>query len=134
VSLRRLRDNSRYTNLSNFNQQITLLQPAADSLSDGTPNTPTVYGTTWAAVRLMRQQEIDKTELVQGASYFDVRIPYDANVADQFTVISATGQTWYVESVADIDQRGVEMKMICRVVNDGGVTTTVTEVVEGGTF
>jgi SPP1 family predicted phage head-tail adaptor len=134
MSLRRLRDNSRYTNLSNFNQQITLLMPAADSLSDGTPNTPTTYGTTWAAVRLMRQQEIDKTELVQGAVYYDVRIPYDSNVNSQFTVLSAAGETWYIESLGDIDQRQVELKLLCRCVNDGGVTTTIIEVVEGGTF
>lgn len=120
MSLRRISDNFKYTNLSRYNVQINLLQPNSTPLSDGSQGAPTTYASgVWAAIRLMRLAELDKAEITAAATYYDVRIPFDANVTDEFTVVAPGGAQWYVESVGDVDGRQVELKLMCRVTDDG---------------
>jgi hypothetical protein len=123
MSLRRLNDNFRYTNLSAYRDQITLLAPAAptSALPDGSPGTPVVFASgVWAAIRLMQQKEVDYSQIVEAEAWYDVRIPYIPGVSSQMTVVSPSAKTWKIASVADLDQRQRELKIVCYSVNDGG--------------
>jgi head-tail adaptor len=111
------------------------MMPAADSLPDGSPDTPVVFATNvWAFIRVLRAQEVNTTDFVQGEAWYDVRIPYLAGVSSQMMVISPAGANWMIINATDPDQRQVEIRMLCREINGGGVVTTITEVVQGGNF
>jgi SPP1 family predicted phage head-tail adaptor len=98
------------------------MMPAADSLPDGSPSTPIVFASNvWAYIRALRSQEVNTADLVQSELFYDVRIPYLAGVNSAMTVISPSGATWFIVNVADPDQRQVELRMLCRCINDGAV-------------
>jgi head-tail adaptor len=134
--LRRLNDSFQYTNRSAMRDQITIMQPSVTSNPDGSPLPFAVFAqNVWASCRIQRTPvEVNSSELVQGEVFWDVRTPYIAGVNDQMSILSPTGATWFIVTVSDPDQRNVELRFLCREINGGGVTTTVNETVDGGTF
>jgi SPP1 family predicted phage head-tail adaptor len=135
MSLRRLNDGMRYTDRGAFRDQITLMMPSASSAPDGSPNNPVVFANeVWASIKALRSQEVNTTDFVQGESWYDVRIPYMDGITSALTVISPSGATWLIVSATDPDQRQVEIRMLCREVDGGDVTTEITEYVQGSPF
>jgi head-tail adaptor len=134
--LQRLNDAFRYTNRSAMRDQITLMQPAGTNAPDGSPNPQTVFANNvWASCKPQRTpMEKDSSELVQGEVYWDVRTPFLPGVSDQMNIIGPNGQQWFIVSVTDPDQRGVELRFLCREMNGGGVVSEVDEFVVGDGF
>jgi len=134
--LKRLNDNFTYTNRSAMRDQITLMQPSTTNNPDGSSPGQSVFAqNVWASCKLWRYgREVNSADLVQGEVYWDVRIPYMDGVNDQMNVVGPNGENWFIVSVSDPDMRQVELRMMCREINSGGVTTDVDEVVSGGTF
>jgi hypothetical protein len=134
--LQRLNDSFRYTNRSAMRDTITLMQPSAANNPDGSPQPFTVFQQgVWASCKIQRTPvEINSSELTQGEVFWDVRTPFIPGVSDQMQMIGPNGQNWFIVSVSDADQRGVELRFSVREMNGGGVTTSVNETVDGGTF
>jgi head-tail adaptor len=124
MSLKRLNDFFNYTNRGAMRDQVTLTQPAATNNPDGSPGTPTVFMSgIWASCKIQRTpSEVNSTDLVQGEVFWDVRTPFIPDVNAQMGMTGPNGQDWFIISVNDPDQRGVELRFICREINGGGAS------------
>jgi hypothetical protein len=122
--LKRLNDGFVYTNTDAMRDQITLMQPAASNAPDGSPGAPTEFMSgVWASCRVQRTPtEVNSTDLVQGEVFWDVRTPFISGVTDQMSVIGPKGQEWFIVSVSDPDQRGIELRFLCREMNGGNAS------------
>lgn len=121
MSLSRLSDSFKYTDRGLFRDLITIMQPGVTD-ANGSPGTPTVFASAVpAAIKMLRQQQVNSTDLVQSEVFYDVRIPYVTGLLSNMTVISPTGAAWTIVNQADPDMRQVEIRMTCRSVNDGAV-------------
>lgn len=125
ASLKRLNDGFQYTNRSAMRDTITLMQPSATSNPDGSPQPFTIFmQDVWASCKVQRTPlEVNSAELVQGEVFWDVRTPFIDGINDQMSIIGPNGQTWFIISVYDPDQREVELRFLCREMNGGGVST-----------
>jgi head-tail adaptor len=121
--LQRLNDTFRYTNKGAMRDQITIMQPGTNA-PDGSPGTATVFAqNVWASCKVQRTPtEINSSELMQGEVFWDVRTPYIAGITSQMSMIGPNGQEWMIIGVSDPDQRGVELRFLCREINNGGVS------------
>jgi head-tail adaptor len=127
MSLRRLNDNSAYTPLGAFRDQITLLAQSDQRALDGSYAPMVVFASAvWANIRTMKTpQEIDHPENVQGEAFYEVRIPYIENATSQVIAIQLeSGKVWFVIAIVDKDHRKRELSMTCRSINDGVTITT----------
>src|ERR1700722_10046447 len=118
---RRLSDNYRYTATGAMRDQVTLLMPNPVSAPDGSPGTPVVFAASvWCNIEMHRTpMEINSTDLIQGETFWWVTLHYMPNVNSQMTVLTGTGEVWFIVSVAT-DPRQIETKILCRSINDGG--------------
>jgi SPP1 family predicted phage head-tail adaptor len=120
---RRVSDNFAYTPRGSMRDQITLLAANPGRAADGSPLSPYVFAeNVWAYIRPLHSQELNVNELVQSEAFYQVVIPYLPGVLSSMTVVSPTGRMWFIVNVVDPDQRGVEWRLLCREINDGGAT------------
>jgi len=101
-----------YTGPGAMNRQVTLNNPAnptAGSLANP-------FCTSWAAMRALGGQEIDKAQQFAQRSTHLITIPYQFGVQQNMTVTFNEGdvtRTFQIEYIEDPDEQHRELRMMC---------------------
>jgi SPP1 family predicted phage head-tail adaptor len=95
-----------------MNQRVTLNNPANPTA--GVLASPFVES--WAAIRAIGGQEIDKAQQFAQRSTHLVTIPYQPGINEAMTVSlneAGSTRTFQIEYIEDPDERHVELRMMC---------------------
>jgi SPP1 family predicted phage head-tail adaptor len=101
-----------YTAPGAYNRRVTLNNPANPTA--GTLENPAFE--TWAAMRALAGQELDKAQQIAQKSTHLVNIPYQPGVNESMTVTLLEGgnkRTFQIEYIEDPDELHYELRMMC---------------------
>lgn len=109
----------RYLNSTDYNVQITFIQPNMGNQADGTPLPPAAIATVWANVALWRGKQVLKSEIQQSQSSYKMscRYPRTFNIDTGMTIL-VRNQTHNIESFSDLDGTRNELTIWTWVGND----------------
>jgi SPP1 family predicted phage head-tail adaptor len=105
-----------YTSPGAMNRRITLNNPA--NPTKGTPINP--YVETWAALRALAGQELDKAQQLTQRSTHLVTIAYQLGVLESMVVTLNEGGTTrqlQIAYIEDPDERHIELRLYCFEIN-----------------
>ena len=104
-----------YTPIGSMHSRVTFVSPATRA-TDGGQVAGTAIATSWAKVAALVGRELYKAqEVVQEVTHM-VTVPYLAGLTENMT-ISFEGRTFVIEAIQDPDERRVELRILCREVN-----------------
>ena len=91
-----------------MSRQIQLFEPGERNVSDGSTGAPGFWGTSWAALRALQGEELDKAQqIAQEVSHLAV-IPYQRGIAENFT-FQFEGRSFQIKGIEDIDEMHVQL-------------------------
>lgn len=109
------------TGTSEFNRRITL-QSFTETKSDSRHPTKTWsgYATVWAKIRTMGGNEKVRNDQVMGLLSMEITIRYSSDVSDVSVKdrITYGSRTLDIKDVRNIDERNIEIRMICTEVQE----------------
>lgn len=104
-----------YAPVGALNRLITLLAPG-DRASDGGPGLPSPGPPTWAFIRALAGQELDRAhQIAQNVSHL-VEIMYQLNVAENMTLSFQDGaqqRIFQIHAIEDPDERHERLRLYC---------------------
>lgn len=101
-----------YTSPGAKNRWVTLNNPANPTA--GVPANP--FADSWAAIRALGGQEIDKAQQFAQRSTHLVTISYQPGISEAMTVSfneGGTTRSFQIEYIEDPDERHVELRLMC---------------------
>jgi SPP1 family predicted phage head-tail adaptor len=101
-----------YTAPGAYNRRVTLNFPANPTA--GVLENP--YTESWAAMRAIAGQELDKAQQLAQKSTHLITIPYQTGVTENMTVSLNEGDVtrkFQIEYIEDPDERHIELRMMC---------------------
>lgn len=116
---------TRFTSSTDFNNRISLQNPASGTDSHGQALPPVTFATNVPA-KISAFINAGRPEVTQqetnNVNYYFVNIRYDARVNNNTVILSPTGQVWQITSLQDVDYYQVEMRLTVREQNSGIVS------------
>jgi SPP1 family predicted phage head-tail adaptor len=114
----------RYAGSTDYNTQITIVQPGAGNALDGTPLPETTVASTWANVAEWRGKEADKQQTIQAVSSYKIIIRYPKTYSlDTGMNILVRGQRHNIDSFSDPDGQRVQLTIWTWVGDDAVVNS-----------
>ena len=111
MPLRRL--SSSFGAIGGMSRQITLnYRSAGRNTIDGGPLPPSPAVTSWASIRALKGEELDKADQIAQEADHIVRIPYQFPVNESMTVVFE-GRTFQIHFVEDEDEMHFFLNLYC---------------------
>ncbi len=101
-----------YTSPGAYNRRVTLMNPANPTA--GIAENP--FADTWAAMRSLAGQEIDKAQQRAQRSTHLITIPFQRGVLESMVVLmndDGNARRFQIEYIEDPDERHFELRMMC---------------------
>lgn len=107
-----LRTLSGYTPIGAMSRQVTFFQPGIRNPVDASTGPPAAYGTSWAAIRALQGQELDKAQQIAQKVTHLVVIPYQPGIAESMT-LQQEQRTFQIMAIEDPDEMHFELQLYC---------------------
>jgi SPP1 family predicted phage head-tail adaptor len=109
MPLRRL--SSSRESVGGMSRQITLYTPGSRA-EDGGNVPPTPFCTSWASIRSLRGEELDRADLIAEAVELTVRIPYQIGIASNM-LVGFELEMWKITHIEDQDRMHIFLDLFC---------------------
>jgi len=122
LPLRRL--SSWSNSIGSMSRQITLNYASAGrNTADGGPLPPSPAVTSWASIRALKGEELDKADQIAQDADHIIRIPYQYPVDESMTVIFE-GRTFQIKYIEDQDEMHFFLDLYCAEVDQNAGSQT----------
>jgi SPP1 family predicted phage head-tail adaptor len=105
-----------YMPLGSFQSIVTILAPGGRN-NDGSTQPSSPLTTSWAAIRALRGDEVDKAQQIAQSISHMVVIPYQTGITNSMSVGlddgGSTDRIFQINYVEDADERQVELRLYC---------------------
>jgi SPP1 family predicted phage head-tail adaptor len=104
-----------YTTVGSYSRQISLVAPGARN-PDGSQQAGSPALTTWAAIRGLAGEELDKAQQIAQRVSHLVTIPYQLGVNEGDTLSFVDGsqnRVFQIHAIDDPDERHIELRLYC---------------------
>jgi SPP1 family predicted phage head-tail adaptor len=105
-----LRTLSGYTPIGAMTRQITLFLPGQRSPVDGSTGPPAAFGTSWASIRALQGEELDKAQLIAQKVSHLVAIPYQPGIVESMT-LTWENREFQISAIVDPDEMHFELRL-----------------------
>jgi SPP1 family predicted phage head-tail adaptor len=110
MPLRRL--SSAHHSIGGFSRQIVLMLPGARNTADGSTFPPSPAITSWAEIRSLRGQELDKAQQIAQEADHMVSIPYQTGITLAM-LVEFESRIFQIKYIEDEDERHVFLDLYC---------------------
>jgi SPP1 family predicted phage head-tail adaptor len=110
MPLRRL--SSARHSIGGLSRQVVLMQPGGRNTADGSTFPPSPAITTWADIRSLRGEELDKAQQIAQETEHIVSIPYQIGVTLAMTV-QFENRSFQIKYIEDEDERHIFLDLYC---------------------
>ena len=100
-----------YTPIGAMNREIQLFSPGVRDSSDGSTGAPSFYGKSWAAIRALQGQEIDKAQQIAQKATHLVVVPYQLGIVESMTLVDQDLGSHQIMAIVDPDGLHVELHL-----------------------
>lgn len=107
---------AQYTDRSAMNRWVTFYNPANPTAS--TPLNP--YADSWAAIRALNAQEIDKAQQIAQRVTHLVTVPYQPGIEEYMQIGVLEGSVlrmFQIDGIEDPDERHIELRIMTHEIN-----------------
>lgn len=101
-----------YTNAAQMSRQVTLYQAGQHNVSDGSTLPPEPFITSWAAMRALGGDELDKAQQIAQESTHLVVIPYQRGITENM-LVEFEGRFFQIKFIEDPDELHWELRLFC---------------------
>lgn len=101
-----------YTNPAQMSRLVTLYQPGQRNPADGTSTGPEPFVQSWAAIRALAGEELDKAQQIAQESTHLVAVPYQHGITENMLVVFE-GRTFQIKYIEDPDEMHWELRLFC---------------------
>jgi SPP1 family predicted phage head-tail adaptor len=107
--------------IGGMSRQVTLNAPGGRNAADGGPQPPSPVITTWANIRALKGDELDKASQIAQEAEHVIRIPYQLGVNEDMTV-GFESRTFQIKYIEDQDELHWFLDLYCAEIgqNAGG--------------
>jgi SPP1 family predicted phage head-tail adaptor len=109
VPLKRL--SSARHSIGGMSRQITFYTPGGRA-NDGGDLPPSPFRTSWADIRSLRGEELDRTDQIAQKVELVVTVPYQTGI-ELGMLVSFEEETWEINYIEDEDRRHVFLDLYC---------------------
>jgi SPP1 family predicted phage head-tail adaptor len=109
MPLPRLSDRRR--TIGGLTRQVTLYTPGGSN-SDGGNSPPSAFCTSWADIRTLRGEELDKAAQIAQVVELIVTIPYQTGV-ELNMLVGFEEEMWQIHHIQDEDRRHIFLDLYC---------------------
>lgn len=110
MPLKRL-SSARHT-IGGMSRQVTLFTPGGRNPVDGGDLPPSPFCTSWADIRSLRGEELDRTDQIAQKVELVVTIPYQIGIEENM-LVGFEQETWQISYIEDEDRRHIFLDLYC---------------------
>lgn len=101
-----------YTSTAQMSRQVTLYQPGQRNASDGSTAPPDPFVVSWAAIRALGGDELDKAQQIAQETTHLVAIPYQRGITEAM-LVNFEGRFFQIKYIEDPDEMHWELRLFC---------------------
>lgn len=107
----RLPGPGQYTSAAQMSRQVTLLLPGPRQL-DGSSLPPEPFDISWASIRALAGEELDKAQQIAQESTHLVSIPYRIGITENM-LVQFEQRVFQIKYIEDPDELHFELRLFC---------------------
>ena len=101
-----------YTNAAQMSRQVTLYRPGQRDASDGSTTPPEPFVVSWAAIRALAGDELDKAQQIAQETTHLVTLPYQSGITENM-LVKFEERMFQIRYIEDPDEMHWELRIFC---------------------